>query len=145
MLDLDEWRTRSRNASACVALPATITQISDSFVVIERLAPGFDGLQRAVDFPVSMDMMFGVLLAAIDTLATRCKRPDGRVAYLQSSGSLHQAYADFRDGELERARLRTQFARHLYRQGALPRCAASEGQAALDVQQRIDELAAARP
>jgi len=137
MLDLDEWRARAQDPATCIAMPATITQISDSFIVIERLAPDFDGVQRAVAFPVSMDMMFGVLMAAVDRLATRCKRDDGRAACLGSLGLLGQALADFRGGDRELGRLRTRLARHRYREGAVPRSRITELEAARGVMQCI--------
>ena len=140
MLDLDEWRARAQDPAGCIAMPATVTQVSDSFIVIARLAPDFDGVQRAVDFPVSMDMMFGVLMAAVDRLATRCKRNDGRAAYLSSLGLLGQARTDFLDGDRELGRLRTQLARYLYREGALPRSRLTEINAAQGVLQCIQAL-----
>ncbi|MCA1325012.1 hypothetical protein [Herbaspirillum sp. alder98] len=46
-------------------MPKTTTEISDRFVGIYVGAPDFEALQKAAKYPLTLDMMFGVLRAAV--------------------------------------------------------------------------------
>jgi hypothetical protein len=102
-------------------MPKTTTEISDRFVSIFLDAPEFASLQKVVRYPVTLDMMFGVLRVAVDGVATRCKGEDARTAYRASLDELDTALADYRAGHVALGTLRTQLAWHLFRWGALPR------------------------
>ena len=115
-----DWMSLAGNG-ACVPMPKTTTEISDRFVGIYVGAPDFEALQKAAKYPLTLDMMFGVLRAAVARVESRCKGADARMAYLKSLDELTRAYHYYRVGEIRLGQLRIQLAHHLFRWGALPR------------------------
>jgi hypothetical protein len=135
MNDVD-WK-RIAGKGTCVPLPRTVTQISDQFTVIYITGPEFASLQRAVTYPITLDMMMGTLVVAIEGMAERCKRDEARQAYRRSLSELHLAWESYRRGDSQRGLLRTKRAQHLFREGALPRYRISEMNSAQAVLERI--------
>ena len=115
-----DWAGLAGNG-ACVPMPKTTTEISDRFVVILVGAPEFKSLQKAVSYTITLDMMFGVLRAAVLGVESRCKSQDARLAYLESLEELALAHRHYQMGEIDLGRLRVQLAQHLFRWSALPR------------------------
>lgn len=115
-----DWRSVAGNG-ACVPMPKTTREISDHFVGLYVGAPNFDTLQKAVKYPLTLDMMFGVLRAAVEGVESRCKGADARMAYLKSLDELTRAYHYYQAGEIRLGQLRVQLAHQLFRWGALPR------------------------
>jgi hypothetical protein len=122
-----DWRAMAGNGQ-CVPLPKTTTEISDRFVSVFLGAPEFASLQKAVKYRLTIDMMFGVLRAAVAGVAARCKGDEARAAYLASLDELDKALEDYHAGRVMLGTLRTQLAQHLFRWGALPRSRALAAQ-----------------
>lgn len=120
MESVTDWSAVAGNGS-CVPMPKTTTEISDRFVAVWMGAPEFSSLQKVVKYPLTLDMMLGVLRAAVAHVASRCKNEDAKAAYLESLDELARAFEHYRAGEVKMGRVRVQLARHLFRWGALPR------------------------
>lgn len=139
-----DWSAMAGNGR-CVPMPKTMTEISDRFTGIWLGAPEFASLKKSVTYPLTLEMMFGVLRAAVSRTATHCKTEEARAAYLASLNELDMALKDYRAGEVTTGSLRTQLAQHLFRWGALPRSRTRAAWYVETLRQDLEQRAERRP
>jgi hypothetical protein len=134
-----DWSVVAGNGH-CVPMPKTTTEISDHFVCVQMDAPEFTSLQRAVTYPLTLEMMFGVLRAAVANAASRCRGEDARTAYVSSLGEIDLALDCYRAGHRKEGSLRVQLAQHLFRWGALPRSRNTATRYVESIREALDAL-----